>query len=81
MTSNSELVSAYVSATGGALAVALGLSYISKVKNVEYLCNFSLHFQKMLPPIYARLVPFCAVASANVWFRLDFSCCIQLHDL
>ncbi|XP_062522779.1 sideroflexin-1-like [Corticium candelabrum] len=47
--SNRQLLSAYVAATGGAIAAALGVSYTAK----------------KAPPIVARLGPFAAVAAAN----------------
>lgn len=46
---NKQILTAYVSATGGAMAVALGLNSLVKTA----------------PPVIARYVPFAAVAAAN----------------
>jgi len=48
-TTNAQIATAYVSATSGALAVALGLNSLVK----------------KAPPLVARYVPFAAVAAAN----------------
>lgn len=72
----SQLGTAYVSATGGAVVTALGLKSLTKVRVFQVfgdsqLCPQSLSVtcsllpSQHLPAIIGRYVPFAAVAAAN----------------